>query len=456
MDFNPFVNWIEQEAKNRDEMFVVPDDSLLPMIYKTFGIRDLSILESDDPDMEVIRRAFVELWRASSFEEHGIVANGKTIDGCPVTNSDKIDKITIRYIDGFISKDHLNTFFKRAIKGDGENSRNPFNKFAAMGDSKIIILPDMKYLPKLYKELGVKNFEEIRLSKTDYDSAFKGYKYPEYNDILQVIYEDIPPMGVVWSTLSDLGENMYVNRLHPQVVKNLALRIANLRKAGQGKMPLAEVPRDVFASIVRQDLKGKDLISLCRSNDKINAYCNQNDQQLFKQRLLSEFGEEWYVGSHGYDFPRDLYVQMHKTYFDIFQNQYGDGYHIDTMENGLVDEQKPVVRVVPYPEWSTDGETKHLLIFFPDHPEISCLYVDEPENGGDVFRHAEGVRGFIDDFELLRIAEEASRHIADDGIYVFGHHNDQFIEGYIMRADLPEGRNFADDIVYVFSLDRNE
>ena len=384
-------------------------------------------------------------------ERHNVTFNAETVDGCTLLDIEKFGNIRIQFIDGFISKVHLNTFFKRAIKGNGENDKNPFNRFGPTTDSRIAILPDSKYLPTLYKALGVKNFAETNLTRADYDSAFEGTEYPEYDDILRVIYEDNPPIGIVWRELTNEGENIYLDSLHPLVVKKLALRVANLQKAGQGKMPFSQAGRDVFASIVRQDLKGKDLISLCRSNDKINAYCNQNDQQLFKQRLLTEFREEWHPGAHGYDHPRDLYVQMHKVFFDVFKDIRGDGYHFDTMEDGLVDERNSIVRVVPYPEWSTGG-SRHFLFFFPDHPELSFLYIDPPEKGGEALRHASAVREVTYGMELNVFLQDAIDTIErnEDEVTVMGYNENQEVLEWYLRLDNPEDRDFADDLVYIW------
>ena len=461
MDFNPFVNWIEQEAADRREVFFVPDPSLLPFIYEKFGIKDPAIIDSEGPYIDEIRVAFVALWSETELERHNVTFNGKTVDGCTLLDIEKFGTTRIQFIDGFISKPHLNTFFKRAIKGNGENDKNPFNRFGPTTDSRIAILPDSKYLPTLYKALGVKNFAETNLTRADYDSAFEGTEYPEYDDILRVIYEDNPPIGIMWRESTNEGENIYLDSLPPSVVKRLAVRVANLQKAGQGKLPFAEAGRDVFSSIVRQDLKGKDLISLCRSNDKINAYCNQNDQQLFKQRLLSEFREKWHPGAHGYDHPRDLYVQMHKIYFDVFRNIRGDGYHLDKLEDGLVDDKDPIVRVVPYPKWSTGG-SHHFLFFFPDHPELSFLYVDPREKGGEALRHASAVREVTYGMELEVFIQDAidiidsNENEGADAIAVMGYDENQEVLEWYLRLDNPEDRDFADDLVYIFSLDHEE
>ena len=53
MEFNPFANWVEQEAENLDErgVFFVSDESLLPLIYKKFGITDPSVVDSEEESM---------------------------------------------------------------------------------------------------------------------------------------------------------------------------------------------------------------------------------------------------------------------------------------------------------------------------------------------------------------------------------------------------------------------
>jgi len=55
----------------------------------------------------------------------------------------------------------------------------------------------------------------------------------------------------------------------------------------------SKLPKDVFYKLIEDnDIRGKDLISLCVSNSKINYMCNggnAQDQQLFKRLLLKEF-----------------------------------------------------------------------------------------------------------------------------------------------------------------------
>lgn len=377
MEVNPFAEWVQRMSNSyyflvTKGIFYVPDKSVLPLIYKHFGIKNPSVLTEDNDfdNMRMIKKAFFWLWNEVEFVDHNVKFDGKTVEGCALLGSEESENFILRFVDGFISKTHLNVFLKRILKGENrENDKNPFNEFTLSEER----LPDVTYLPTLYKALGVKNFAEMGLTQADYDSAFGDTKDVVRDDILRVHFENNPPVGIVWQW----GDRTYLESFPPLIVKRLAARIENLKKAGQGKAPLAALPRDILHTISNPDLKGKSLIGLCIQNVAINRFCNQNDQQLFKDRLLSEFNEVWRPGLHGYATPRELYVQMYKLYYEVGRpDAYYYGFRVDELKNGDSGSRTPIVRLVPDPVWtSSEDNLRHKFFFFPAASELSFLAV---------------------------------------------------------------------------------
>jgi hypothetical protein len=137
MEVNPFAEWVREMNKNRysyadKRTFYVPDKSVLPLIYKHFGIKDPSVLTKDNDvdNMRMIKSVFFRLWNEAEFVDHNVKFDDKTVDGCALLGTEDSEDFIIRFVDGFISKTHLNVFLKRALKGENrENDKNPFNVF---------------------------------------------------------------------------------------------------------------------------------------------------------------------------------------------------------------------------------------------------------------------------------------------------------------------------------------
>uniref|UniRef100_A0A6C0CIR2 Uncharacterized protein n=1 Tax=viral metagenome TaxID=1070528 RepID=A0A6C0CIR2_9ZZZZ len=444
MEVNPFLEWIDRATVRKNgQTFFIPADSILPRIYKVLGVKKFSELLSVEP---WITNTFVALWQESNFKKHGIINDGKRVDGALIKNRVEFDDFTVQYISGMLSKPHLNVFLRRALKGDGENDDNPFNQFET---NQHVGLPDVAYLPTLYKALGVKKFSETKITQASYERAFVGSNFVKKDDILRIEYRGEDWIGISW--LDD--SNFYLDRLPSLVVRKLARDIENLKERGKGLMPLAKVLPNVFTSIVQQDIRGKDLISLCRANDQINEYCNWNDQQLFKSRLVSEFGEKWQPGYHGYDFPRDLYVQMHKLYYDVIVNEDGD-FDLERFEDGEVNKQAYILRFVPGPTWDEDEEEglSYKLFFFPIAPKLSFVttvvaQADSVEAVG--FIHTENIEAYVDEADLPTFVEESIEY-GDRFDYVDG---PSIVSTFFRKLhETVPSVDIKDDQVYILSL----
>ena len=83
---------------------------------------------------------------------------------------------------------------------------------------------------------------------------------------------------------------------------------------------LLKLPYDLFVNMVlRQEIMGKDLISLCLTNEDMNERCNYRDEFVFKRLLEIE-----YMIRNAKN-PRELYVELSMTKIYTFgQNSNGE------------------------------------------------------------------------------------------------------------------------------------
>ena len=79
---------------------------------------------------------------------------------------------------------------------------------------------------------------------------------------------------------------------------------------------LAKIPYDVFSLIVLQDddLRGKNLISLCLASSEINAKCNNKNQELFKRLLENDYNITESIN------PREEYIEWSQMKVWTFGN----------------------------------------------------------------------------------------------------------------------------------------
>uniref|UniRef100_A0A6C0CFV9 Uncharacterized protein n=1 Tax=viral metagenome TaxID=1070528 RepID=A0A6C0CFV9_9ZZZZ len=327
---------------------------------------------------------------------------------------------------------------------------NPFASFANRGGSEVY-LPDADYLPEMYEYLGVDNFDQTGLIAPDYLSSWIGVRNEGWttdddgNEYIEFTGED-GVIKVVERFEPDDREMIiyYLERLPKLVLKRLAQKMENKKNAGAGAMPLSKISRDLFHRISSPDLKGKTLIGLCIQNAEINRYCNQDDQRLFRQRLLSEFDLDWTNDRRGFATPRELYVQLYTAYYVISEDDYG--FYRDRVSRPI--NWEPIVRIVPRPNWR--GLT--YFFFFPEEPEISFL-VSQQDDGSLVEERTRAVRELAgpERFdELINETINSGDTIGpeDTAIFRIGNVN-QSLDWYVSNFDIPGDQN----VLYVWLLE---
>jgi len=402
---NPFLKWMI--SGERFGSVYVPDNSVVSKLLQKWGINENDI-EPPEYDFSeansrywAIRRAFIEYWKDSSMLIYDDVSKTVTINGITKIrvverafyyqdNFEDTENNEVRFVKGWIGTPALNIYMIRTLGGLRPNENNPFNEFK----SKISFLPDVTYIPKLYQELGVQSFEDIRISGTgDWSKLWKGFRlilplkkgskslvlrfeYENSADLVEIL--DGPPVET--DTSSGI---FYISRFPKEIIERLSFIMAQNREIA----PISKWTKDPFV-LLNRNLKGKDLIGLCLSNTKFNTFCEANDQILFKKRLLSEFDLDWNVKNYNFT-PRELYVQMH-IYFELVTFEVLNGgkiaYDLIPVKNKEpIRTPRPsetaIMKAVPHSDLI--GPARLLaLVFFPKYPETS-FYISGGMSGVD-------------------------------------------------------------------------
>ena len=399
----------------------VSDISLTPDILKHFGTTEKKFQNFVVSQTgKVLFTEFLRLWTQENFTKFDVKFDGKKVEGCRLTGSfGSKNGLTTQYYDGFISKPNLNVLLKRYLHNTTGNEKNPFNSFNGSGNKSF--LPDITFLPKLYKRLGIKDLASSGLVVGDYQNAWENvahlpgllmtYTFGQNNESIPVLWQ-----GLISIVFGQMPKHItYIDGLPEIVIKRLIVRIENLKNAGGGKAPLATLPRDLLQTITNPEIKGKALIGLCIQNATINRFCNQENQRLFRERLLSEFGVDWSEKTFGFATPRELYVQMHKNYYTVAERSQTTstgkdliGYVFSRGGPASHQGENVLYRVVPRPEdkmWKKPYE--QIIVFFPDRPDLSfVMFVDQPEFAGavQVFEDDGPIREILSNEKMKRLA----------------------------------------------------
>ena len=151
--------------------------------------------------------------------------------------------------------------------------------------------------------------------------------------------------------------------------------------------------KNLARMIVTNDLKGKELIQKCNLSAEINNECNKNDYQLFKERLLSEFGVNFNEDSHGFPDARKLYMQMYtvfglsKIYETNGKISYGAAlrqhlrYGVTPAHIKVEKLWLPPYRPSRFGKWIPVKE--FFVIVLKDEAELSHSFIIEHRNTGD-------------------------------------------------------------------------
>ena len=461
-DKNPFFYWINPYERDRNSTFYVPDTKLVPLICKHLGFSLEQLIDAPKSrQLNDLIQSFQTLWTGSYLDRYGIKLEKNKIDGCEFTKSLNLGsgQGKVQFVDGWISKTYLNVYLRRAVLQDSENGGNPFNSFMPR-KTRIAFLPDITYLPKLYERLGIRNLEQTGLTVADYDDVWES----DDQLVINLAYGTVlfgEKIGLMWQTygnnITSYKDVWYLERFPETVLKRLAVKVEVLKNRGGGSAPLSSVPRDILQKITNPALKGKDLIGLCIQNVAANRYCNQNDQQLFKDRLLSEFNLNWNLEKQNTPTPRELYVQMHRQYYEVIPIDPDFDRNADDLESNYALNHLPlnqswekdaVLRIVPDPSWPENST--HFIFFFPDAPDIYFIVHQDYVTKESIYQRTGRILVYLSEAELKEFVDEYLKLLPYDG------HADIPRDGkwgnFIAQIATEDEDPDVDDRVYIFGL----
>lgn len=439
---NLFAARVEPDDSSVGTVYI-PDSSFLPQIWRRLGVTENKVEEAQAMHrLDDVLVFLTDFWKKSTLEAEGIKLPTKLGRRVRVGPNGGF----IQYVREWISLPHLDKWFHREILGISGNENNPFSAFARKDATTF--LPDNDYLPELYARLGVGSFEETGLLITDYESAWEGVRRSVV--VLRRVEIGKELIGYSWLTsVHDWGEDgdvYYLDRLPEIVLNRLELRVKNLHGIQEGRASLSGVPRDILQAIATPGVRGRDLIGLCSTSRRISDFCNQNNQLLFRQRLLTEFNLDWTADQRGFPTPRALYAQLYKKHYVVTRGEYG-GYDLDTVHQP---EEDSLVRVVPNPRWP--AEQTHYLFFFPDIPELSFVIHLEHANFDWELEGRHPPSDIVDPVQFVEfvMAILDTNEIAYDHWGVFGDIPE--LDWLLEALDPPAARLDEGNFLYVWEL----
>lgn len=401
-----FLAWVKHSSKKNGKPsigivdgvrqgFYIPDIGIFPKLSKWLGLgsTDLYNLISTD-----IANAFSYLWDSRHFNELGVrVDNNKFViapDGTKIRINTHFDlgDLTQIFVEGMLSLPHL-TEFIRNIKNHA-NVNNPLFISATRNNiNKVTILPDLDLIHSLLEKFKVRNLLELTLS--DFNNVFN--ESYTIDILLRLIVEDEDPIGIT----DKIGQCYFIDRLPHKTMNKLEQLIVNKSNA---KGDIGEISRDVLQLITAGHLKGKDLISLCVSNPKINKICNANDQALFKRALKREFNIEFKVGLFDHTSARKMYFQAHKFCWVLnYQEHQSGGLNLTKIyefgTNANVARLQPnkytgIMKLfIPSPEFTESFELARRVVFinFRENSDLTVAYITIPNTDTYTFCNHEFV-----------------------------------------------------------------
>lgn len=396
---NFFAKWVRRTITT-DKVYYIPNQNVVKDVFKRSGIRTTAVTEQLFEPYQEVKKGFLSLWSDSSISYDPVT---KTAEHkgfkFKVTHEEfapKSDSV-LRFINGWIGDPNLGTYLVRLLKNDGQNKENPFNLLRDRLSKEVVrqqkgdptrragyprFFPDVNYLPKLYELLGVKSFEEIGILGTgDYANLWKGIvlrhnlDYPTMK-IFQQGEEMLGYAYVLWKDMTTDYE--YLSSFPEEILERLHLIVAQNRKTVGSE----RWTKDPFQKIVSK-LKGKDLVSLCLTDQKFGKLCDADQQIIFRQKLMEEFGLDYFENDHGYESPFSLYIQMYK-FFEFVEMEFPEeeglraSYHLAMSVKGVAKTRKSLVdrlvTLVPPPDMpkrDLNKSTNTFAVFFPSTPELS-------------------------------------------------------------------------------------
>ena len=478
---NQFFDWVRNGNGMGNQIFYIPETDMVSFAWEQLGVTqeqyeaETSFHTTDDLSEAI--GLFTEAYTEDGLRTLDIPHTRRSVNGLklgrlinlPRTEEDRSSandpKNKVQFVKGWIGIQYVDLRLKRAIQGDNEQDRNPFDNFTSKVEGDVTFLPDIVYLPRLYEQLGITSLEETGLTARDYAGAWEGISWI-FTPLSLVAFEmegKEDPEKIAISALGkfardvdqlvpgdeEFGDIYYLIELPELVVKRLAVRIENLKNTS--KAPLSGISRDLLQKISSPALRGKDLIGLCIQNVAINRFCNQENQRLFRERLQSEFNLDWSANKRGFVTPRELYVQLYKGYYLIEEDVTG-GFDV----NRVVGPSKynAIARIVPTPDWSADWT--NWFFFFPDHPDLSFI-VHSDGNTGDVsYEKTDNILTVGEQQDIDYLAEEVFASPQRDQYHGFAaglNDLNHALDFYVLGTDISLNRQHDANLLCVFRLE---
>lgn len=202
-----------------------------------------------------------------------------------------------------------------------------------------IVIPDESVLPYLYETFGVMSFEEMFPNKNrDLDRILSKmiFSWRNYQDIKNGEIDGIRVLDEE-SITSIYGTFMtiyYIEGMLQDEESANYLEGVILSEVKGAKSNFTNLPSNVLQLMIETgQIIGKDLTSICSTNQKMKIFCSKNNYEIFRLRLLKEYGvrydESWYKNK--YD-PIELYKKYHTHFLRVVEydkDQFGAQYFID-------------------------------------------------------------------------------------------------------------------------------
>lgn len=425
---NPFYDWVKISLNEEGKLFngknvgYIPNQKAVKAVLSKSGVtlKDFKTAEKFKSQYSAVRKEFLKLWSTPIPEAYDGTSVEFFSGNYKITSKKKLGNVEVRFIAAWISTPSLGKYLLRILRGNGENDDNPFNELAVRQDSSVLTrsLPDITYLPELYKILGVENFEDMRISGTgDWVKVWKDIIVHTTESLLTRSFqlagvEGREHISVLWG--EDDFKFTYFERLPKVVLDRLKLVVAQNRAT----VPPTQWKKDPFQAITSGNLRGRDLISLCNTSREVNSICNANDQQLFKNHLLTEFGLDWSRNRHGFNSARELYKQMHTRYEYMTisagaPHKYGiilKGKDVPKLTPGT-----SIAILVPRKQFISEFSTLAVVIF-PQVPELSYYVSGSIASTGppDWEEFPVRIQTFEDEGVKSRISEKDLEWLSDE------------------------------------------
>lgn len=230
--------------------------------------------------------------------------------------------------------------------------RNDYEVDSYINDATIILAPSDEVLQNLDPQTDthelVSNHVSITpVNKTEFPVFFSRSGVEHGNDI-----KDLHDLGINVATRINSTTVLVIRKFVP-IVDYAIYRT------------WAKLPTDIFNKLILDNnVKGKDLISLCVSNSNINEKCNWKNQQLFRHLLRRDYDIDEPNN------PRDLYskVAMAKIYL------FGENYYVD--EHGSHNNPRLAEMRVPgyeNPEITSVAVSKNYMAFLSPNGVVTAV-----------------------------------------------------------------------------------